>query len=112
MSNEIFWQDLVTKWRQSGQTAAKFMKGRGYAPATLKWWASRLKHSTPSSSVAPSVSLVQVVTRPAGPTGSREGCSGVSLEVPGGRVVLAVGFDESTLSRVLDVIACRAGAHR
>lgn len=37
------WSKRVAAWRASGQTAVKYAEGRGFAPGTLRWWASRLE---------------------------------------------------------------------
>lgn len=47
------WAERVRAWRESGQTAAAFSAGRGFAAGTLKVWASRLQKAGSAPSTPP-----------------------------------------------------------
>lgn len=109
-STAAIWAERVRAWRGSGQTAAEFSAGRGFAAGTLKMWASRLPsaESAPSetaargrssavSSRSPMLARVvrsEVRAMPASVTGS-----GVPVEVFVGDVRVRVegGADEAAL---------------
>ncbi len=43
MRTRAEWVVIVAGWRRSGQTAVQYGRAHGVEPATLKWWASRLR---------------------------------------------------------------------
>lgn len=47
------WAARVREWRESGETAAQFSSGRGFAAGTLKGWATRLRHAEAAPSTWP-----------------------------------------------------------
>lgn len=94
MADAKTWAKRVAQWRASGESAGAFAAGRGFAPATLRWWASRLSRE---------VGLVRVVTSvPAVAAGSRE--TAIEIEVAGARVCVTAGFDRTALADVLAVL--------
>jgi hypothetical protein len=40
---EAKWSERVKEWKASGQTAKGFAQGRDFKPATLTYWACRLR---------------------------------------------------------------------
>lgn len=90
MANANTWAKRVAEWRASGEGATSFAAGRGFAPSTLRWWASRLSRGE--------VGLVRVVTAP-----SVVGTP-IAIEVAGARVLVSAGFDRTTLAEVIGVL--------
>lgn len=64
---EKVWASRVAAWRTSGQTAAEFAVGKGFAPSTLRYWASKLKRKEPRDEAITfaRVERVECPTRPA-----------------------------------------------
>lgn len=96
MADEATWAKRVAGWRASGQTAAEFAAGRGYAGSTLRWWASRLGRERRA--------FVRVVAKPAD---APSGDGALEVEVGGVRVHVRAGFDRVALVALLEVL--RAG---
>lgn len=90
VSTEQAWSERVRAWRASGQTAAEFAQGRGFAAATLTWWSSRLRQGTRPA-------FVQLVAKSAAPAPPPE----LVVEVGGARVRVAAGFDPALLADVV-----------
>lgn len=42
-ATERKWSERVREWRESGQTAQVFSRGRGFPAGTLHYWAHQLK---------------------------------------------------------------------
>lgn len=91
MADAKTWAKRVSEWRASGETAGAFASGRGFAPSTLRWWASRLARNESG--------LVRVVT--AAPAVVR---SAIAIELAGARVLVTAGFDRAALADVLAVL--------
>ncbi len=98
MADLATWAKRVAAWRSSGQTAAVFSARRGFAPSTLRWWASRLGRQQ--------AGFVRVVTTANAATAERDGP--IQIEVGGVRVIVRRDFDRTALATVLDVL--RGGA--
>ena len=96
-------------WRASGKTAAEFVAGKGFAEGTLRHWAWRLRKTAAAPSETPA-GFVRLVTRggasaPSPGVSSATGATGeVTVELCGGRVTVAPGFDRATLREVLEVL--------
>ena len=98
MADAKTWAKRVAEWRASGESAGAFAAGRGYAPSTLRWWASRLAREGGG--------LVRVVTTaPTMVARSRE--TAIEIELAGARVLVTAGFDRAALA---DVVAVLRGA--
>lgn len=97
MADAKTWAKRVAAWRASGLSREKFAAGGGFTPASLKWWAWRLGHESPS--------LVRVVRK--APRPSAQPAAPIVVEVRGARVVVPVGFDRASLCDVLELL--RAG---
>ena len=102
MTTEVTWTQRVAAWRASGLTAAEFSDGRGFAAATLRWWASRLR--TPKK--PPQIPLARLVTRP-GSAAERGGP--IVVELAGARVLVPSGVAREDLVVVLDALEPRHG---
>ena len=96
MADAKTWAQRVRAWRASGETASVFSTRGGFAPSTLRWWASRLGRRE--------AGFVRVVRAPEVPAAVRDG---IELEVGGVRVRVRAGFDRAALTEVLEVL--RAG---
>ena len=99
MADVRTWVPLVAAWRASGETAAAFSSGRGFAPSTLRWWASRLGRRE--------AGFVRVVATPEPPRPSA-----IELDVGGIRVLVRAGFDRTALTEVLEVLGASASCLR
>jgi hypothetical protein len=102
MTTEATWTKRVEAWHASGLSATEFSDGRGFAPATLRWWSSRLGRAR--SGRAP-IALARVVTRP-----SREGGGAGTIVVEVADALLRVpsGVAREDLMTVLDALEARA----
>jgi hypothetical protein len=89
------WAARVQEWRASGKSAETFAEGRDFRASTLRYWASRLKVTSPRT---PAVTLARVVrTEPvATPTESS-----VEVVVGTARIVVHRGFDGGLLRDVI-----------
>jgi transposase len=97
------WARRVKEWRSSGLSARQFVECADYSEGSLRYWASRLKRSRPSSEPE-AVRVVRVVhgadDRAETPdTGAR-----VQIEVGEARVSVGAGLDRATLRMVLEVL--------
>jgi hypothetical protein len=92
MADAKTWARRVADWRASGETASTFAAGRGFAPSTLRWWASRLGRSEGA--------FVRVVRAAAAPAPERA----IEIELAGVRVRVTSGFDRGALADVLAVL--------
>jgi hypothetical protein len=108
---ESKWAARVAAWRESGQSAAKFAEGRGFAGSTLRWWSQRLPAQvSPVEKCArvaaerptPKLELVRVAraAREVAPSVARlVGSHVVELETL--RVRVEPGFDEAALRAIV-----------
>ena len=114
---ESKWAARVASWRESGQSAAEFAAGRGYAASTLRWWAYRLaaQASVPREQPAgvaevatttPKVAIVRVSRAPKDKRVERLVATSV-VELETIRVRVEPGVDESALRSV--IAALRGG---
>jgi hypothetical protein len=95
MADAKTWAKRVAEWRASGESAGTFAAGRGFAPSTLRWWASRLARDGGG--------LVRVVT--AAPTvAARSRETAIEIEIAGARVLVTAGFDRAALADVVAVL--------
>jgi hypothetical protein len=103
------WRKRVSSWRASGETAEQFGARHGFAPATLKWWASQLRRGATSAPAAgrPVVRLAQLVRSPTAASVSGRGAVVVEWLEPRLRITVEAGADRDTLVMVLGLIAPR-----
>lgn len=100
-STESVWRERVSAWRASGESAPAYARGRGYAPSTLRYWASRF--SREEATVAGFVRLVPMTA--SAPAAAPD----LFVEVGGARVRVAPGFDAALLA---DLVRALGGAAR
>ena len=103
MDTKTQWQRRVASWRASGETAAEFSKRHGFAPATLRWYASRLKREEVARPV-PLVRMAQVIRAPGSVDGGRRGGVVVDLPEVRARITVEAGAERATLALVLDAL--------
>lgn len=109
-TTEAKWTDRVREWRESGKSAEAFAEGRQFEASTLRYWASRLKRSapttTPDSAPAapkPTVTMARVVRRRRG----RPAVAGaavpteLAIAIGDARIVVGHGFDAELLRAVV-----------
>ena len=99
------WRRRVASWRASGETAAKFSSRQGFAPTTLRWYASRLKREgVEVAPAAPLVRMAQVIRSQAPGDGGRRGGIVVDLLDVRARITVEAGVERDTLALVLDAL--------
>lgn len=110
-STERRWRRIVDEWRQSGQSAPEFVKGkRGISTGMLYTWSSRLgRQSTanPSASPSPGLKLLPVDLVDEAPPEPRKLSAAGALELvlPHGEVLrVPPDADLSQLGRVLTAL--------
>jgi len=126
MANTTLWKKRVEAWRASGLTSTAFCADKGFTAGGLRHWAHRIKKMEGDSPTPPTepVRLVRVVRVSSPPRAARRRPSSarpaaapaagaarepaLTLEVEGGRIGVAPGFDPKTLGAVLDVLSRRA----
>ena len=110
------WAPRVAAWRASGESAAAFCRREGLPASSFRYWAKRLEELSMSTSAALDEAVPErVATRLARVRRRAERASPGPLAplrvvVSGAMVEVPVGFDDSTLRRVLDVLAARREA--
>lgn len=97
MADAATWARRVEEWRASGESAPTYARGRGFAPSTLRWWASRLGRRE--------TGFVRVVTAPS------DRAEPIAIEIGDARIVVPGHFDRAALAAIVDVLraggACR-----
>lgn len=112
------WVERVERWKKSGKTADEFAAEIGVNARSLKWWKWMLGSERSSASAKP-----RAKQRAATPLAKSSAITPITfvemtsaiatdaIEVvlpTSVRVAVKPGFDEQTLSRVLDVLERRA----
>lgn len=102
MASRAEWSRRVLSWKASGLTAAEFAASRGWSPATLRWWASRLNRQAPATIAVPFARLV--ATSPTvGDSTDREPPP-IVVELRQARVLLPGGFDRDDFAAVIGLL--------
>lgn len=103
------WAERVQRWRRSGRTAREFAESIGVKPATLAYWAWRLRREEGDAQPRPrrrrrangagaEPPFVEVIVD--GPA-----AGGFVLELGDGRQLrIAAGFEAPALTRLLTVL--------
>jgi hypothetical protein len=96
---EVFWRDLITRWKTSGQTVAAFCTAHRVSQPSFYSWRRRLatRNSQPTPSASPTATFASVRVVP-DPTAEVLLPTGVVVRVPAGadpqavaRLVAALG---------------------
>ena len=95
-ATESKWTTRIAEWRSSGKTAEAFAEGKGFAPSTLRYWASVLRTAARKKEAVP---MARVVRQQASPSSGS-----VEVIVGNARVVLSRGFDAELLRDVMRVL--------
>lgn len=107
MRSAAVWRQRVRAWRASGETAAQFAEGKGFAEATLRWWAWKLRGKVAPPAPAEPIALLRVVR--SGDAGSPaelpRRASPIEIELGRARVSVGAGADRGALRDVLEVLA-------
>jgi hypothetical protein len=90
-TTESVWRDRVRQWRESGETAAPFARGRGFAVLTLRYGSRRLERTEQAQ-------FVRLVPRAPVPGPD------LVVEVGCARVRVTPGFDATLLTEVVRVL--------
>lgn len=93
-TTEAIWSERVRSWRQSGESATVFARGKDYTASTLRYWASRLRRT----SAAPRI--VQLVPTAKVPDAT-PAAADLVVEVGTARVRVRRGFDPELLAEVV-----------
>ncbi len=100
MATRETWAARVRDWKRSGLTSVVYAERQGLRASTLKWWSCRLGQLAAAAMKPPVVEV----------TLAQGAVAASALEVvlaSGARVVVPVGFDETTLARLLTVLEGR-----
>lgn len=97
MADRETWAKRVASWRASGLTAAEYSVGRGFAPSTLRFWASRLGRQR---------QVVRVVRAESAPIALQGApLTEIELSVGGTRVQMRFALSREQVAGVLHVLA-------
>lgn len=97
MADRETWAKRVASWRASGLTATEYSAGRGFAPNTLRFWASRLGRER---------QLVRVVRAEPAPIAQHAApLTEIELSVGGTRVQMRFALSREQVAGVLHVLA-------
>jgi hypothetical protein len=90
------WAERVRAWRDSGQSALEFARGKGFSDKSLRWWAGEFARR---SVRGPAVTMARVV--------QRRDDEALAVTIAVGSVTIAVrrGFDPELLRAVIDALA-------
>ncbi len=89
------WQEVISQWRESGQTQKEFCRARDIKLSTLHYWMKRLKKASAAQAALPE--LVRI-TPPATSDCSTE----IIIEIDRRfRILLADGISSARLREVL-----------
>ena len=106
MATRETWAARVRDWKRSGLTAADYAERERLSAGTLRWWSSRLGRLGRLGRLAPARTppppVVEVTLAQATVASPLE-----LVLASGARVVVPVGFDETTLTRLLTVLEGR-----
>ena len=90
------WTKLVEEWHAGDLSQKAFARRKGIAPATLSWWAYRLRREAREQGALVPVDVVEDA-----PAGTGE----FRLELAGGRtVVVPASFEAAALRRLVSAL--------
>jgi uncharacterized protein YggE len=94
METRAKWQERVSAWKASGQSAREFSEGKEYKASTLLWWAGQLSRQSQPMRMA------RVVRSTAAETTE----TGVTIQAGALCVSVRRGFDRDVLREVLSML--------
>lgn len=89
------WRVRVREWRESGESADRFVVGRGFSVSALRAWAARLRR-------AEEPRFLQLVSRTDAVGSDSEE---IVVEVAGARIRVRSGFDAVLLAEVVRAVS-------
>jgi transposase-like protein len=105
-----YWQDVVRRWREGGQSVRAFCRAEGLRESAFYFWrrelvrrGDRARRQPQATSSSPAFLPVKLVgDNPAAAV------QGIEIVLPRGRVVrVRAGFDRQALAEVLAVLEAR-----
>jgi hypothetical protein len=97
-SREV-WAKRVAEWKSSGLTATKFAQKHLLVEGSLSWWSWKLGAERKKKALVSPLTFVEMTA-----TVPREA---IELVVGAIQIRVPVGFDETALGKVLDVVERR-----
>lgn len=100
------WRRRVSAWSASGLACKQFAVQAGVSPSTLAWWKWKLSSEGErfDGTALPFAEVTSLVVAPEERSGE---AAPIELRVGDVGVRVPVGFDGTTLARVLDVLEAR-----
>lgn len=109
MADQETWAKRVSEWRSSGLTSTAYCEGKPFTAGGLRYWAHRLSRGRQQDRPAVRVArLVRVseLKAPSHDERSRAGAvADVVVEIGAARIAVRPGFDRTTLTAVLGILA-------
>jgi hypothetical protein len=122
------WEARVAEWRASGLTSEAYCEDKGFSAGALRHWSYRLGQAEREKAQAEksgevSVRVARVVCTPASKSGPDASAADVSrpcgvashvlvVEIGAARIAVRPGFDQTTLSMVLETLTAVARSGR
>ena len=96
------WGERVREWKQSGESAARFVEGKGFSVSSLRNWAMHLSR-TQTPRARQWVRLVRKgdATVPMSAEAATRSSSSLVVEIGEARVRVEAGFDRVLLEQVI-----------
>ena len=104
------WQDVVERWRESGQSVRAFCRAEGLREWTFYFWRRKLAHRGHRAQRQPGIRSPGATFLPVKLVRDDPGgaAPGIEIVLPHGRVVrVRAGFDRQALAEVLAVLEAR-----
>ena len=99
-----YWRDQIAACAASGMSAVRYCRESGIPLAKYRWWKGELKRRDALAELPPLLPALFAEIRPVPRYGAAPPPS-IEIALGGGRMVrVAVGFDETTLARVVRVL--------
>lgn len=99
------WSEHIRAWKTSGLSCKDYATRAGINPGTLSWYASRLRTGigkTGASATTTFDGFIEVIAKP------RDGRESIEVLTHGASIRIPVGFDDRTLTRILDILEARS----
>ena len=96
------WEERVREWKQSGESAARFVEGKGFSVSSLRNWAMQLSRAqTPRARQWVQLVRKGDATGPMNAGAATRPSSSLVVEIGGARVRVEAGLDMGLLVQVL-----------